>query len=92
MDREQRVDGPAEVRGRMRLLSTGGGRAAASRSSLMDAFGTGARGTVPLPVTAATGGFTRGGGLAAKLKELGLGVTTKTIEEVVVDGEWFTTV
>ena len=30
--------------------------------------------------------------LAAKLKELGLGVTTKTIEEVVVDGEWFTTV
>jgi restriction system protein len=27
--------------------------------------------------------------LAAKLKELGLGVTTKTIEEVVVDGEWF---
>lgn len=30
--------------------------------------------------------------LAAKLKELGLGVTTKTIEEVVVDGEWFKTV
>ena len=30
--------------------------------------------------------------LAAKLKELGLGVTTKTIQEVVVDGEWFTMV
>ena len=30
--------------------------------------------------------------LAAKLKELGLGVTTKTIEEVIVDGEWFKTV
>lgn len=30
--------------------------------------------------------------LAAKLKELGLGVATKTIEEVTVDGEWFKTV
>jgi len=30
--------------------------------------------------------------LAMKLKELGLGVATKTIEEVVVDSEWFTTV
>ena len=33
-----------------------------------------------------------GEGLAAKLKELGLGVATKTIEEVIVDGEWFKTV
>jgi restriction system protein len=30
--------------------------------------------------------------LATKLKELGLGVATKTIEEVVVDSEWFKTV